>query len=596
MEAILKWHIRTKCHGKAKLASKQNYTVKHIAPSLAKSYTYNRNESTIIMKKQSTKYLLLLLFLISGWNHLEAKPEAQETMLQEYPQLMEIYGKKLEAQHAHYIFAVDISSSMQPYESVVKKNFKAFIAAIPDGDQITLIRMAREDYTDFVGLFKCITLTPETRKSLINVLDSPQFTFLKDGNPQNGSDGYTMSQKILESLNTVGSAELTFIYLFTDFEYWTSKHHYNKKRENWDKLESLLSEDRKISLCKYGLELNFNDPRLKQQAIFKDELDKIFGKIDYQAVSSAEVLSQWFAHTISNVMATKMSSMVQKDWTSFRDSLNPTIKIEGNKVLLQSRTLSTPLATGLKATVESPVKWFQPEANATTYQPFGTEIELGTVNNTERSIWPGFLKQEKTDIRLKLSLNSPVEEEIKKLLTISREDQDKAIGFTYEATLEMPAYRLWNSYIPLWIWVTVACILSIIVISILYTVFLLKVKRFWSITVIEKNTEGKTRRMNGDTEKLPYSIGRNGTLTVRGANWLLVIRSQKHNPLLFWKKSGFYLTLEEGTFAEVVDAYTQEVKNTLSVGNETFLFSHRKPEAFTIRLSGNGMKYNVELN
>lgn len=548
------------------------------------------------MKKQVTKYFLLLLLLLSGQGQLFAQSDAQRTMMQEYPKLMETYGNKIEAQHAHYIFAVDISSSMQPYESVVKKNFKAFISAIPDGDQITLIRMAREDYTDFVGLFKCITLTPETRKSLIEVLNSPQFTFLKDGNPKNGSDGYTMSKKILEALNTVGSAELTFIYLFTDFEYWTSKHHYNKDEEDWNKLANLLSEDRKISLCKYGLELNFNDPRLRQQAIFKNELDKIFGQVDYQAVSSAEVLSQWFAHTISNVMAAKMNSMVKKDWISFRDSLNPTVKFQGNKVLMQSRALSTPLATGLKARIKNPAAWFQPEQDTTTCHPFGTEILLGTVNNTDKTLWPGFLTQEKTDVQLELFLDSPIEQEIKKLLTATGQQHDNSISFNYLETVEMPAHRLWNSYIPLWIWITVACILSIIVISILYTVFLLKVKRSWSITVVEKNSEGKTRRINGDTEDLPYSIGQNGQLPIRGANWLLVIKAQKHNPLLFWKKSGFYLTLAEGTFAEVIEAYTQEIKDTLSVGNEVFLFSHRKPEAFTIRLSGNGMKYNVELN
>lgn len=547
------------------------------------------------MKKQITKYFLLLLAFVSGQNLLFAQSDAKKTMMQEYPKLMEFYGNKIEAQHAHYIFAVDISSSMQPYEAVVKKNFKAFISAIPDGDQITLIRMAREDYTDFVGLFKCITLTRETRKSLIDVLNSPQFTFLKDGNPKNGSDGYTMSKKVLEALNTVGSAELTFIYLFTDFEYWTSKYHYNKDEENWEKLTNLLSEDRKISLCKYGLELNFNDPRLKQQAIFKNELDEIFGKIDYQAVSSAEVLSQWFAHTISNVMAAKMNSMVKKDWLSLQDSLNPAIKIQGNKILMQSRSLTTPLATGLKARLKTPIAWFQPDQDSVTFHPFGTEIQLGTVNHIDKTIWPGFLKQEKTDVQLELSLDSPVEQEIKKLLTVNG-NHDNIVSFTYQETLEMPAHRLWKSYIPLWIWITVACILSIIVISILYTVFLLKVKRSWSITVIEKNSEGKTRRINGDTENLPYSIGQNGQLPVRGANWLLVIKAQKHNPLFFWKKSGFYLKLEEGTFAEVIETYTQETQNTLSVGNEVFLFSHRKPEAFTIRLSGNGMKYNIELN
>lgn len=539
---------------------------------------------------------LLLLSFVGECFPLQAQSDASKVMLKEYPQLMKIYGQQLEMQHAHYIFAVDVSSSMQPYEIVVKKNFEAFVRAIPDGDQVTLIRMAREDYTDFVGLFKCITLTPETRESLVDVLYSPQFTFLKDGNPKNGSDGYTMSRKVLEAVNTVGSSELTFIYLLTDFEYWTSKYHFNKAKEDWDKLEDLLPENRKRSLCKYGLELNFDDPKLRQQAIFKDELDKIFGKIDYQAVSSAEVLSQWFRHTISNVMAAKMNSMIKRDWVALCDSLDPEIEIEGEEVLLQTEDVVTPLATGLKASLEMPGTLFRPEKNVADFHAFGEEILLGKMVSDEKALSPGFLNQEKNDAIVEISLNSPVEKEIRKLLSVCGEKDNGIVEFTYRTLVEVPAFQLWNSFIPLWTWIVLACVILIIVLSVLYTAFILKVKRSWGITVVEKNAEGRIHRISGDTEDLPYSIGRDASLAVRGADWILVLNAKKYNPLFFWKKSGFYITLEEGTFAEVVDVYTKEVRNTLSTGNEVFLFSQRKPEALSIRLSGKGMKYSVELN
>lgn len=550
------------------------------------------------MKKLVTSVFLqfLLLFFFSEWCMLQAQSQAKEAMRKEYPQLMEIYGKKLEVQHAHYIFAVDISSSMLPYETVVKKNFEAFVKAIPDGDQVTLIRMAREDYTDFVGLFKCITLTPETRKSLVDVLYSPQFAFLKDGNPRNGSDGYTMSRKVLEAVNTVGSTDLTFIYLLTDFEYWTSRHHYDKDAEDWGKLEGFLSAERKFSLCKYGLELNFNDPKLRQNAIFKDELDKIFGKVDYQAVSSADVLSQWFSHTISNVMAAKMNSMLKKDWAVLCDSLNPRIETDGEKVFLRTTAFSTPLAAGLKAKAEVSGPFFQREEDVAGFYPLGEPVLLGEIVNSDKSLLPGFLSREKADVLLDITVDSPVEQEIKKLQTLCGERNGGLIECTYQKLLEMPACRLWNSFIPLWVWVVMALILVIVIVSVLYTAFLLKVKRSWIITVVEKNADGKTRRINGDTEELPYRIGRDGMLAVRGADWVLVLTARKYNPLLFWKKSGFYVSLSEGTFAEITDAYTKEVKHTFSVGNEIFLFSHRKPEAITIQLSGNGTKYCVDLN
>ena len=48
-----------------------------------------------------------------------AQNSATESMVADYPMLMQKYGNQLQAQHAHYIFAVDVSSSMLQYESTV---------------------------------------------------------------------------------------------------------------------------------------------------------------------------------------------------------------------------------------------------------------------------------------------------------------------------------------------------------------------------------------------------------------------------------------------------------------------------------------------
>lgn len=541
------------------------------------------------------RVLILLLYYISTNLTAVAQSAAVETMAHDYPKLMNIYGKQLEVQHAHYIFAVDVSSSMQPYENVVKKNFKAFIKAIPDGDQVTLIRMAREDYTDFVGLYKCITINQDTRRSLAEILNSPQFTFLKDGDPKNGSDGYTLAKKVLEAVNTVGSSELTFVYLFTDFEYWTSKFRFDKGRENWKALESQLSDDRKFSLCKYGLELNFNDPKLRQHAIFKDELDNIFGKVDYQAVSSAAVLEQWFAHTITNVMSAKINSMVKKDWACFRDSLNAQIIVKGGDVMLRTNALSTPLAKGLKASAQSANSHFRAQTTDEVYQ-FGKDILLGRLENTDKTFMPGYKEVGEGQLDLHLTVDSEIEQEMNKLASITGEKESAKIQFQFDVPADMPLYSAWNSMIPLWAWILIAVIFIVCIGSIIYTMFILKVKRSWAITVVEKKTDGKSRRINGDTEELPYTIGRNGDLAVSGADWNLVITSKKYNPLLFWNKSGFYIRLEEGAFADIIDAYSKETRNTLSTGNEAFLFSCSKPEALIILISRNGVKYNIELS
>lgn len=522
-----------------------------------------------------------------------AQSAAATTMDSNYPGLMKIYGSQLEKQNAHYILGIDVSSSMQPYENVVKRNFQAFVKAIPDGDQVTLIRMAKEDYTDFVELFKCITINTDTRNSLLGVLNSSQFSFLKDGDARNGSDGYTLAKKVLEAVNTVGSNELTFIYLFTDFEYWTSRYHYDKNKEDWKALEGILSDERKIGICKYGLELNFNNPNLRKQAVFKSELDRIFGKVDYQAVSSAAVLEQWFAHTITHVMSAKINSMVKRDWNNLRDSLHLQLLEAGDQVRLETPALYSPLATGLKVSLKDAASCFHPQEEEAVHA-FGEDIPLGEWINKDKALWPGFRHLGGEDITLNVHIDSPVEKEIRKLTAILGEKG--SVEFSYPVSMQMPSHRIWDSVIPLWVWIVAGVLLAIILGSVIYTYCIMKVTRSWAITVKEKNADGMTRRYNGDTQKLPYTIGRNGVMKVPGANWDLTLLSKRCNPLLFGYKSGYYIRLENGTFAEIADAYSNETKQTLAVGGESFLFACGKPEALCILITYDRMTFTIELS
>ena len=108
--------------------------------------------------KKLFKVIVAILSVILLTFTANAQTSAEMSMRNDYPNLMNKYGGLLEQQNAHYIFAVDVSSSMRQYEATVKENFLAFINAIPDGDQVTLIRMADKAHTDYVGMFKSITL------------------------------------------------------------------------------------------------------------------------------------------------------------------------------------------------------------------------------------------------------------------------------------------------------------------------------------------------------------------------------------------------------------------------------------------------------
>ena len=152
--------------------------------------------------KSTNKFFLLsflIIFVLSA-NIVFGQGHDFEALKKEYPMLMKRYGSRLESRTAHYIFAIDISSSMQEYESVVRQSLVTFVKAVPDGDQITLIAMSDENNTKYVNSIKCITINPKLRQSIVQTITSPQFRFLRTGDKNDGSDGYSMTRKVLEAM------------------------------------------------------------------------------------------------------------------------------------------------------------------------------------------------------------------------------------------------------------------------------------------------------------------------------------------------------------------------------------------------------------
>ena len=65
-------------------------------------------------------FLTCMMALLSVLPAAKAQDHDFSNMEKEYPLLMQRYGDRLESRNAHYIFAIDISSSMTQYEQVVR--------------------------------------------------------------------------------------------------------------------------------------------------------------------------------------------------------------------------------------------------------------------------------------------------------------------------------------------------------------------------------------------------------------------------------------------------------------------------------------------
>lgn len=527
---------------------------------------------------------------------VSAQNSAKESMINDYPMLMQKYGGLLQGQHAHYIFAVDISSSMLQYESTVKENFLAFVDAIPDGDQVTLIRMASTEHTDFVGgMYKCITLNDQVRNDLRSVIHSDQFRFLRNGHPQDGSDGYKMAELVLEAINTIGSNDLTFVYMFTDFEYWTNEHGYNPSQEDWPALKEKMPSHKQYSICKYGLELNFNNPNLHHHAIIKKQLDDVFGVIDYQTVSSAAVLSQWFNHTIANVMASKLNSLVKRDWDAFDESVQCKVKGSGSEVEAVITCDPTDLVSEFRVVSTHGDPAFRSN-EATVDASDKVSASLGQYVVDPESWVPSYTVLGGSPLDLDIVYVSPYQDEINRLQEVCKDGKKSATVKSVDDQT-IPTVRVWNSYIPLWVWILAGIIILVIIVSILYTIFGIKLDRDWQLTVTRFDAEGnKTRELStyitapGDIQS---HINRKPV-----SDWVVTLHAKKYNPLNVFKlgKTGYYVTLKSGTFLDILDPYDPRTSlQTLSMGEEAFVCSYRKPDQILMQIKSGTNKYKIEI-
>lgn len=555
--------------------------------------------------KSISKLLILLILttLVFPSNVVLGQGHDFEALKKEYPMLMKRYGNRLESRTAHYIFAIDISSSMQEYENVVRQSLATFVKAVPDGDQITLIAMSDENNTNYVNSIKCITINPKVRQSIVQTITSPQFRFLRTGDKSDGSDGCTMTRKVLEAMNVVNSSDLTFVYLLTDFEYWTHKFKFDKTLEDWSGLKSLLTDKHKGMMCKYGIELNSSKVS-HPEAIFKPELDNIFGPLDYQQANSALILAQWFGHIINDIRAHKINAMLKADWKEYLDSISVSLQKDGRDLNAVINTLESDLVSDATVTLANGGgKHLEPlkEVPVTVCDENVWEAAVGRYK-TDRTWYPSYLKEDASDARLLIFFDSPYAEEIHKLQGLCQEkaDSPNAVRFNQEYSVNTPAAKVWNSIVPLWVYLLVILVIIGVIASIVYTMMIHPERRDTSILVKRRSTN-ESKPYTGDAVAFPVTIGNGCDINVPGANWTLKIFARRYNPIITWCslgkfKSGYYAILETGDYADIVNDYTDENICTLSTAKSVLLFPYKKAPKSRIEISEGNTKNIIVIN
>ena len=95
------------------------------------------------MKKNTLKNLIASLMLCAAFLPTFAQ-NPMANLEKNYPQLTNLYRDDLGRYAAHYIFAIDVSGTMNKYADVVIPAIKPFFQALPTGDRVTVIPYGTE--------------------------------------------------------------------------------------------------------------------------------------------------------------------------------------------------------------------------------------------------------------------------------------------------------------------------------------------------------------------------------------------------------------------------------------------------------------------
>lgn len=505
------------------------------------------------------KILRFALFLLSFSiiNGLNSQSVEYSRLATEYPRCVKEFPP--ENQTATYVFSIDVSSSLQDFDTLLKENIRQFVNALPDGDRVTLIQEREPEATGFIYLPNTL-ISQASRHTMLTYLDAISFKNV------NESDGFGMTAKTIEAIDQTGGTDLDYIFIFTDFEYYTRQNGYNINRCDWESLHKkfeAIQMGRKI--VKVGLQLPYtgNHP----EAIFRKKLNTIFNGVTYYPVVDQVSLANWFVDVRSNILRDRLRFVVEKainhelKLVKFHIKPNPGGNpqqwIEGKDCrLISSFTLLTP---------------------RDLLQPSRPWIE-----------WP-FQKPSTHKATIKLAFNAKYNNEkgyneLEKLLQESTTQKVSVIVH------EPPAYVSW--------WVGLLSLLFLLswICWIIY-IFIKKHDRIWTISVNWKDTKGKSNNLS-NTFKGKFTVGNGNELAnhlpVSGATWKIKIETVKNHPVFFWIRPGYYLTVLEGNLLELEYPFGGSIK-ILGIRKQYFLSAPKRFRGGNLFVNQDKLRFTVNM-
>lgn len=246
--------------------------------------------------KKNHIYRLVLLVLVS-WLGLSAMAQtAIERLKQDYPAVMEQYGKRLEAQKADYVIAIDVSGTMMRHTELVLPALYSFIDALPDGDYLSIIKFGT--IAQEVGLSGKVDET--TRDGFKRTLST---IYQRDPQFVSSTDLSAMCDAILTQMSRPGGNDLKYIFMFTDFI------NESGASSKWQSMRDRVSALYKMNIVRsFAMQLPGSGSGRDIQLV-RD----VFPNLQTIDVNNSAQLNEWFEGQKADISKERLKDLIRGD-------------------------------------------------------------------------------------------------------------------------------------------------------------------------------------------------------------------------------------------------------------------------------------------
>lgn len=485
------------------------------------------------------RFISLFIFMCSAISIMAQSPIRY--LESTFPQLTEIYREDIDKCHAHYIFTVDVSGSMDKFESSVVPSLEQFIQALPNGDKVTIMPFGTEVMCP-MGFSGAISdnVKGDLCRSMKTLYNNPNYDQLfKDH-----TNIYKAVNKMSESMTTNSEYKVNILISITDFLNNIPITHPYKRRLTTEEVNDMRESLKAASTDQYvrsiALELSENGTDNKKEAGYcldqiKNDIFSVTEKgLEIVPIgNNKETINQWFEQLRKEILVVKLTAIVEADNKACAAQMETNVDIDGNTeahiTWEESRLYGTMQIDSTFLTQQG----FEFKNNKDAYcrtRDHELSLKLGKVKNEKF----GFHKLSDS-INIGISFPTQFDNElaklkIKKPLSGSKADADRII-FTFP--------------LPLWLTTLIIVLIILYIIGVIKALIRNKRERLKGKISISDPYGSliKEEKIKPCTET---SVGKAAIIKVDNASWRFSIKKKEPSPFLVFKKPYFVWCCEAG--------------------------------------------------